>query len=92
MEADIRRVVGRGGETGGKVVGRYYIGEDKKIELHIEKFAREFRHMVEFVLRSSPYTLPDIKKMDYLTFFRVVNECEIREREAVERLEKQGNE
>jgi len=92
MESDIKRVVGRNGAAGGKVVGRYFIAEDKRIELHIEKFSREFRHMREFVLRVSPYTLPDIKAMDYLTFFRVVNECEQREREAVERLEKQGHE
>jgi len=35
--------------------------------------------------------MPDIMKMDYLTFFRVVNECEDREKEAVDRLEKQSN-
>lgn len=91
MESDIKRVVPRNGAASGKVVGRYYIAEDKRIELHIEKFIREFRHMVEFVLRVSPYSLPDIKKLDYLTFFRIVNECEQREREAVERLEKQEN-
>jgi len=92
MESDIKRVVGRNGAAGGKVVGRYFIAEDKRIELHIEKFAREFRHMREFVLKFSPYVSTDIKAMDYLTFFRVVNECEQREREAVERLEKQGHE
>jgi len=47
--------------------------------------------MVEFVLRVSPYQMADIKKLDYLTFFRVVNECEQREREAVERLENKDN-
>lgn len=91
MESDIKRVTRTGGPGGGKVVGRYYIGEDKRIELHTEKFEREFRHTVEFVLRSSPYSLPDIMKLDYLTFFRIVNECETREKENIERLEKQGN-
>ena len=91
MESDIKRVVRSGGDRGGKVVGRYYIAEDKRIELHTEKFEREFRHTVEFVLRSSPYSMPDIMKLDYLTFFRIVNECEIREKEAVDRLEKQSN-
>lgn len=47
---------------------------------------------MEFVLNHSAYkTLPDVMKLDYLTFFRVVNECETREKEAVDRLEKQGN-
>lgn len=47
--------------------------------------------MVEFVLRTSPYRMPEIKEMDYMTFFRVVNECEQREKEAVERLENKEN-
>ena len=91
MESDISRVIRKGGKGSGKVVGRYYIGEDARIELHIEKFEREFRHTVEFVLKTSPYSMPDIMKIDYLTFFRVVNECEDREKEAVDRLEKQSN-
>lgn len=90
MESDIRRVVGAGGARSGKVVGRYFIESDTgRIELHIERFEREFRHMVEFVMRTSPYSKADISKLDYLTFFRIVNECEQREKEAIDRLEKQ---
>jgi len=36
-------------------------------------------------------TKQDVFGLDYLTFFRVVNECEQREKETVERLEKQSN-
>ena len=92
MESDIKRVIGASGKTGGKVVGRYVITEDQKIELHLEQFQREFRHMVEFALRIAPYSESELMKKDDLTFFRIVNECEKREREAVERLEKQENE
>jgi hypothetical protein len=92
MEADISRVIRKGGKGSGKVVGRYFIGEDARIELHLEKFEREFRHTVEFVLNHSAYkTMQDVMKLDYLTFFRVVNECEAREKETVDRLEKQSN-
>jgi hypothetical protein len=35
--------------------------------------------------------MQDVMKLDYLTFFRVVNECEAREKETVDRLEKQSN-
>lgn len=87
MEADFRRVVPAKGERGGKVIGRYFAGEDGRIELHLEKFEREFRHTLEFVLRTSPYSEAGILKKDYLTFFRIVGECEQREREAVARLE-----
>lgn len=92
MEADVARVTRSNGERSGKVVGRYYIGDDKKIELHLEKFEREFRHTVEFIMNHSAYkTKQDVFGLDYLTFFRVVNECEQREKETVERLEKQSN-
>ena len=92
MESDIKRVIRTGGKGGGKVVGRYFIGEEKKIELHVEKFEREFRHTMEFILNHSAYKhMADVFKLDYLTFFRVVNECEQREKENIERLEKQGN-
>lgn len=89
MESVLARIARTNGERRGKIVGRYYIGEDSRIELNIEKFERDFRHTVEFVLKTSPYQLSDLMKLDFATFFRVANECEDREKESVDRLEKQ---
>lgn len=91
LESNLKRIIRPGKQRSGKVVGRYYIAEDEggRIELTLDKFNREFRHTVEFVLEKSPYQMPDLMRLDCLTFFRLVNECEQREREAIDRLEKQ---
>lgn len=91
MVNSLKRVIRAGEPGGGKVVGRYFIAKDaRRIELTLDKFNREFRHTVEFILRTSPYELKDLMALDYMTFFRVANECEDREKEAIDRLEKQA--
>ena len=42
------------------------------------------------MLKASPYQLSDLMKLDFATFFRLANECEDREKEAIDRLEKQA--
>lgn len=50
-----------------------------------------FRHAVEFVMKTSPYTKKDIMELDVLTFFQILKECEKHQQEEVSRLEKQAH-
>lgn len=75
------------------MVGWYVVekseGGNDRVKMHIEHFEDRFRHTFEFVLRVSPYGAEDLKKMDVLTFFKLVNECEDVEQQAIQRMEKQ---
>lgn len=46
------------------------------------------RHGIEFIMRVKPYTERDLLRKDYLTFLKILKECENEEKKAVERLEK----
>lgn len=49
------------------------------------------RRAMEFVLRvKAVYTMSELKRIDFVTFFQMLDECEQAEREAAERLEKSG--
>ena len=50
-----------------------------------------FRHAVEFVMKTSPYTKKDIMELDVLTFLRILKECEEEQRKEISRLEKQAH-
>ena len=57
-----------------------------------DKVDREMRQATEFILRvKQVYTLSDIRKFDFLTYFKILEEAEIQEQEAIERM-KQANE
>ena len=50
------------------------------------------RQATEFILRvKQVYTLSDIRKFDFLTYFKILEEAEVQEQEAIERM-KQANE
>lgn len=56
-----------------------------------DKIDRDFRHSLEFIMRvRSFYTLTDLVKTDYLTFFALVEECEAEQREAIARAKQNG--
>jgi len=82
MAADFKRVIRPGGPERGQVVGRYSI-EGGKVELLIEKFETDFRRSMEFILSHSPYTESDLRRKDFLTFFRILGDCEAAERDRV---------
>lgn len=47
------------------------------------------RRTTEFILRvKQVYTLADIRKMDYVTYFQMLSESEEAERQAIARMEK----
>lgn len=47
-----------------------------------DKIERDFRHGMEFVMRVRPfYTLADLMKTHYLTFFQLLEECEAEQKE-----------
>lgn len=55
-------------------------------EFLTDKIDRDFRHGMEFIMRVRPfYTLTDLVKVDYLTFFQLIEECEAEQREAIAR-------
>lgn len=48
----------------------------------------DLRHGIEFIMRVKPYREQDLIAKDYLTFLKILKECENEEKKAVERLEK----
>ena len=51
-----------------------------------DKIENDFRHGLEFVMRVRPfYTLQDLLKINYLTFFQLLDECEAEQKEAIAR-------
>lgn len=55
-----------------------------------EYVEENFRHGLEFIMRSKPYTERDLLGKDYLTFLKILKECENEEKKAVERIERGG--
>ena len=56
-----------------------------------EKFDNDLRHGMEFIARVRPvYTIADLQKTDYLTFFLLLDECEAEQREAIARAKEKG--
>lgn len=48
---------------------------------------------LEFIMRvKGVYSLSDLKRMDYITYFRLLDEAEQQEMEAIKRMEAQANE
>lgn len=57
-----------------------------KYEFLVDKIEKDFRHGCEFICRVRPfYTLADLAKTDYLTFFQLLEECETEQKEAIAR-------
>lgn len=57
----------------------------------VESAQNDFRHAVEFVMKTSPYTRADIMRLDCITFLKIMKECEAAQKSEVERLEKQAH-
>ena len=56
-----------------------------------DRFGRDFRHGMEFIMRVRPfYSLADLEKTDYMTFFQLLDECEAEQREAIARAKENG--
>jgi len=54
-----------------------------------EKLDTNIRRMTEFILRvKQVYTLADVLAMDFVTYFKVLEEAEQQEKEEIARMEK----
>lgn len=52
----------------------------------VDKMDKDLRHGLEFIMRVRPfYTLSDLIKINYLTFFTLLDECEAEQKEAIAR-------
>lgn len=58
--------------------------------VRVEMAEANFRHAVEFVMKTSPYTKADIMGLDVLTFLHILKECEKEQKDEISRLEKQS--
>lgn len=49
-----------------------------------DKMDKDFRHGLEFIMRVRPfYTRNDLLRIDYRTFFALLDECEAEQREMI---------
>lgn len=89
IQQSIDRIKKRSGAAigaAGKVVGRYYLEPGGRYEFMTDKIENDLRHGLEFIMRvRSFYTLSDLIKTDYITFFTLLEECEAEQKEAIAR-------
>lgn len=52
-----------------------------------DKIERDFRKGCEFIMKVKEriYSLDNIQRMDYITFFQLLEECEAEQRDAIAR-------
>ena len=82
----IKRASGNTGGSTGKIVGRYWLGQNGKYEFLAEKIEKDFRHGLEFICRVRPfYQMTELLKLDYMVFFQLLDECEAEQKEAITR-------
>lgn len=63
-------------------MGRYWLAANGKYEFLADKIDRDLRHGMEFIMRVRPfYTRHDLLRLNYLTFFQLLEECEQEQRE-----------
>ena len=89
IQQSLSRIKRGGGGTGGaigKIVGRYWLGQNGQYEFLAEKIEKDFRHGLEFICRVRPfYQMTELLKLDYMVFFTLLDECEAEQKEAIAR-------
>ena len=78
--------MGKGGKYAGRVVGRYFLDDGGKYDFMQEKVKDDFRHGAEFIAKVRPfYLLELLQKIHYITFFKILKECEEEMRERLKK-------
>ena len=89
IQQNLSRIKRAGSNTGGaigKIVGRYWLGQNGQYEFLAEKIEKDFRHGLEFICRVRPfYQMTELLKLDYMVFFTLLDDCEAEQKEAIAR-------
>lgn len=71
------------------MVGIYAINGAKR-SLIVDKIDDDFRHSVEFIMQMTKYTETELLKKDFVTFNKILIECEKRALKEIEKQKQDG--